>query len=564
MASGKFVIPTIFTAYDKVTGVVNTIRAKISSFAGAGAANFQRMFQKVGGWADGAFNKIVNIRNAVGLAFAGGALVSVFNMTAATAAYADELSTTSKRLGVTSQFLQEIEYAAKRQNIEFEGVTKSLDIYNKNIGLAQKGQGPLYASLRKSDPALLRQIKHAKNTGDAFDIAVKHIDKLKTSQQKMALATTLWGKSGGQMLNLILDGIPAFAALRAEAHKLGFVLSDETIQAAGKFDDAHDAMNIALKGMQYQLAAGIMPILTKYMTKLVDWIVNNKELISAKTSEWVQRIGNAVQWLATHFETIVTWTKRFIYLLIFLKTVSTVMAVLNAGIAVYNSIVAVATGLQWLWNAAMLANPMVLIVTAIILAIAALIAIIVLVIKHTKGWGEQWNNIMGWMSSRFAVFKLGLELGWLHIKNGFLIMVDAVVMAWKWAMNQIGVISDAQYKSEISAIQKQQAERVKAIKATANELDKAAAVAAGKNLEWKLSWDSGANKASPAAQPVKPAVNPKAAQAQQMMQMQAAQPEKQAIDININNNNGSDVDVSRKGGGTAPKVKSYPTLAGAF
>ncbi len=550
MAAGKFVIPTIFTAYDKVSSVVNTIRTKISSFAGAGAANFQRMFTKVGNLADGAFNKIVNIRNAIGIAFAGGALVSLFNMTAATAAYADELATTSKRLGITTQSFQELSYAAKLQNVDQETLTKSLEKLNKNVGDAQKGQGALYASMKKSNPALLKQLKNTKDTGVAFDIAIAAIDKQPTAMKKASMATAIFGKSGQSMLNLIADGTGGLAKLREEARKYGAILSDDAIAAASKFDDAHDRMNYSITAVKNVLGAELFPILTTYMNKMVEWVANNKELLKAKTSEWVKRIGTALEWAAKNFETIVIWTKRFIILLIFLKTVSIVMATLNAAIAIYSALTKTVTALQWLWNAAMLANPMVLIITAIILAIGALIAVIALVIIHTKGWGAQWQNVMAWMSSRFNVFKLGLELGWLLIKNSFLNLTDAIVMAWKWAMNKIGALSDAQYKSDISAIQKQQAERVKAIKSTANELNKAAVEASQNQLQWKLGWDNGKD-------PVNPATNPKQTQADQMQQAMES-----AVNINIDNKNNSKVDVKHAGGGTAPKVRTSKALAG--
>ncbi len=69
---------------------------------------------------------------------------------------------------------------------------------------------------------------------------------------------------------------------------------------------------------------------------------------------------------------------------------------------------------QWLLNAAMSANP----IGLIIIGIAALIALIVLVVKHWNEWGAAMTVLMGPMGQVIAIFKAIYD-GWDRIKKAF-------------------------------------------------------------------------------------------------------------------------------------------------
>lgn len=84
----------------------------------------------------------------------------------------------------------------------------------------------------------------------------------------------------------------------------------------------------------------------------------------------------------------------------------------NAAVKVWRATVAVATAVQWAWNAAMAANP----IGLIILAIAALIAIIILVIKNwdtvKRVFFQVWNAIWDWLK------KFGKWIATVFWENG--------------------------------------------------------------------------------------------------------------------------------------------------
>ncbi|WP_027394187.1 phage tail tape measure protein [Aquimarina latercula] len=82
------------------------------------------------------------------------------------------------------------------------------------------------------------------------------------------------------------------------------------------------------------------------------------------------------------------------------------------------------TGVQWLLNAALTANP----IGLVVMAIGALIGAIIYVVKKTEGWGKSWEAFKKiasavWQQTKANFFffvdsiKYGIEKMWLRIKN---------------------------------------------------------------------------------------------------------------------------------------------------
>ena len=102
------------------------------------------------------------------------------------------------------------------------------------------------------------------------------------------------------------------------------------------------------------------------------------------------------------------------------------------------------TGVQWLLNAALSANP----IGLIVIAIGALIGIIAFVVQKTEGWADSWialkeitKVVWSQMKTGFSFFvdsvKYGIEKMWLKFQNvgqhmiGFATKVkEAITLAW--------------------------------------------------------------------------------------------------------------------------------------
>jgi hypothetical protein len=106
--------------------------------------------------------------------------------------------------------------------------------------------------------------------------------------------------------------------------------------------------------------------------------------------------------------------------------ITVAIGALAATIGIITTVVKIWTTAQWLLNVAMTANPVGLIIAAIV----ALIAIIAYVAYTTDGWGKTWDNVMKWMKLGIELFKESVSLKWLEIKNVFLSGFEVIEKGW--------------------------------------------------------------------------------------------------------------------------------------
>jgi hypothetical protein len=256
------------------------------------SAAMQRTFSNLQKGANRAVSEIFNLRNAAAV-LAVGALVAFVKANVKAAA---EIDDTSQRLGISATKFQELSFAAKLAGIEQEDFTKAFEQFNKRIGDfsgnitgSQKALGQL--GLTMAD-------LKGKTPDEQFALVADGFKKIEDPALRATLAADLFGKSGIKLLNVLTDGSAGLKKYAEEAHKLGFILSDETIKKAAQADDEFDRIGKSLKIAGINIAAGFLPGLTEIrkiftsqdfqdgvrktsaaLADFVKWMVDNKDTI---------------------------------------------------------------------------------------------------------------------------------------------------------------------------------------------------------------------------------------------------------------------------------------------
>lgn len=119
---------------------------------------------------------------------------------------------------------------------------------------------------------------------------------------------------------------------------------------------------------------------------------------------------------------------------------------------------------QWLINVAMTANPVGLVIAAIV----ALIAVIAFVILKTEGWGETWDNVIKFCSLVFDKFKTNLELKWLQIKDTFMSGLEVIERGWYKLQS---LWNEDAANAGLAKLESQQNERAKEIANVKGKID---------------------------------------------------------------------------------------------
>ena len=146
----------------------------------------------------------------------------------------------------------------------------------------------------------------------------------------------------------------------------------------------------------------------------------------------------------------------------------------------------VATAVQWLWNAALSANP----IGIVIVAIGALVAAIVWLANKVSGWGEAWKHTWEGAKLLFQGFIAYIEMGWTTLINGLMIGLNKIKAGWYSFKNAVGLGDEAENNKMLSQINEDTEKRKQAIADSAKKVYETGIAAkeefikAGQSLTW--------------------------------------------------------------------------------
>jgi hypothetical protein len=389
-----------------------------------GAANrrrIQRLNQGLNTVSNGLTRIATRLVKGVSIAFAAmGAAAGV--ALHKTAAEMDRVAKLSRKIDFPVEALQEFGFVAEQTGMQVSTFEKGIARFTKNVGEAKDGYGTLTTALKKSNRPLLRQIKNTKDSEEAFMLMLKAIREQPDIMKSAALANAAFGRTGQDMILMAKMAPKELAKLREEMRKNG-VFTMQQAEQAEAYNDAINSMKKSLRGLFFEGLTPLMPMFTRLARRMREWIIENKELIRLKVAEFfkvvkttvlevadafkkwsgetsfldrltgfIKGIGDALIWVMQNWRVIVDVTKAVVTLIVVLKTLAGVLTLVNL---------------------IMSANPISLIVIAVMALVGAFTALVY--------WSEEvvaWFDSLG-TGTRNLIFIL----------NPFLALVYAIAKA---------------------------------------------------------------------------------------------------------------------------------------
>jgi hypothetical protein len=207
---------------------IASTKSLVSSFKGLGSV--------AGGLAGGA--------SAAGLAM----------MVKESIALGDETAELASKLGVSTEALTRLQYAAKLTGSNMEDVGGAIQKLNVNLGKGGKGVDAALASI-----GLTAEQLKAADPATAFAMIADGIKQIDSPADRAATIMALMGKQGLTLTNTLASGGDAIKRFAAESDALGFTLDAKTADGISKTADGMDRMEAASTGMQRAVAVGLLP-----------------------------------------------------------------------------------------------------------------------------------------------------------------------------------------------------------------------------------------------------------------------------------------------------------------
>jgi len=275
--AAKLTLQTIFSAVDKMSGPIKTMKGNAFKFSSETQAAFKKM---------GDMAKIAGVAALAGAAMTGKALMSF-------AERGDDIARNAKILGLSAEAYQELSYAANMADVDQETFAASTKKFSKNLADLNLKQGALYTNLAKTNPKLAIQLHHAKSTDEAFTAVADAIGKETNAQKKALIATSAFGKTGQDLIPMM----ESLAAARDEARKSGTLLSDEEVKSAEALDDSMKKLKAQGMGLLNDVLGKLAPKITPIIEKLTAWVDVNQDMIGQKLGGVLDGIGKGIEFL---------------------------------------------------------------------------------------------------------------------------------------------------------------------------------------------------------------------------------------------------------------------------
>ena len=370
--------------------------------------------------------------------------------------YGTSLFNTSKALGIASDDLAKFRYIAQLSGSSAEQMDAGLRVLNKNIANSAAGKNKDFLKmLEKLNISFKNADGSIKTAAQLMPELAEAMKSQTTQAQKAYIAQTAFGKSGADLIQTLERGKEGFAELSKDAEKYGLVIGDDAVDASLALDDALNHQNAALKGLKLTIGSQLIPTIAPLLEQMNDWIAQNREWIASEINQAVKDFVTSVK--SIDFKQVITQTVQFVKncaqlfkQLGGLKTIAiAVGAIFGAKLVlalagVVKSIWTVITAVKAL-TIALMTNPIIAIITAIVAAVAGLAYAGYLIYKHwdtVKVWfvemWEQWGGVIKVFSLIFSpiigVIIIAAEQiikNWEPIKEFFISLWQSICNAFE-------------------------------------------------------------------------------------------------------------------------------------
>jgi len=295
--------------------------------------------KKVGGAVANAKTAIVGLVGAAGF----GALIS------SSLKAGDSLAKTASKIGVTTEALSGLRYAAELTGVSSETMDMALQRFTRRASEAALGTGEAVGALKELNLDAESLVKLPLD--EQMGLVADAMAGVGTQSDRVRIAMKLFDSEGVALVNTLAGGSVALETMAEEADDLGISLSGVDAKAIEKANDSFTKAKTAIMGVVQAMTVEFAPIIEDLSNRFVAFIKKQNE--AGNVGEKVARF------LISSFDSVINAFSNFQASIVSVKlelakmewfVKSTLNETFKATIGIYNKIVG-------LFNGTKLKNP---------------------------------------------------------------------------------------------------------------------------------------------------------------------------------------------------------------
>lgn len=233
---------------------------------------------------------------AVGTAaIAAGAVVARFTASVVTdfAQVGNEIAKSSQALGVTTDELQRMRFAATASGASSEALAVAVKTLNRQMLDASKtGKGPLVDALDEIGVEITSL--GSMTTERRMMVLGEALRRIEDPSKRSALAMKIFGEQGTALIPMLNEGASGLARLYRTAEDQPTFLRPEQLENAESLTRSLGKLQGEVKGAGYQIGAALAPKVEELASQLGAWIAENEKLIKQDLPAMMEAIADVV------------------------------------------------------------------------------------------------------------------------------------------------------------------------------------------------------------------------------------------------------------------------------
>ncbi len=201
----------------------------------------------------------------------------------------DSLGKTARKIGVTTEALAKMRYAASLTGVETSTMDMALQRFTRRAAEAAMGTGEAKDALKELNldaKALINMPleQQMQELAGAFET-------VKTDADKVRLAMKLFDSEGVALVNTLGLGKKGLIEMAAEADRLGVALSATAVEGVEDANDAFTRLSTLFRGIRDQTTAALAPALETLATTLKDKVLTAIESTDGGVEQFAKNLA---------------------------------------------------------------------------------------------------------------------------------------------------------------------------------------------------------------------------------------------------------------------------------
>ncbi len=249
-----------------------------------------KALNSINGFSAGAVAKMGAVAAAAAAAVK--VLKALYDTTIEAAARADDLLTKSVITGVSTQTLQQWQYAADFIDVSVDTMTGSMTKLTNSAFDAVNGNEKLAASFASLGVSVTDSSGQLRPAEEIFYDVVDALGKVQNQTERDAIAMDIMGRSAQELNPLIAQGSEALRGFSKDAEDAGYVLDEYQIAKLDEVNAAYHQMQLQIEATKNQLAVAFAPV-AEASLKVVTAAVGVLTNALAKMNEMAEKAARA-------------------------------------------------------------------------------------------------------------------------------------------------------------------------------------------------------------------------------------------------------------------------------